>query len=262
MSVHTTIASNITDYGTLIAVLNESGISWQPTQAHDKVTGEPCVHAVNAVIGQEEVLIWQENSGEAFRFQSAGWTFRNKKQVQRLATAEAEAVRQRREQAERQRQEEARRRQEEERRREEMLERQRREEEARRREEERRRREEAERQRRIEEERLRVEEERRQAQLSAEASDVLARMDQSFRKPPPPASPPPVEAPAPVVPQVAPSLATAPASSQLERLIGRLHQQSARQRIKEHQEELEEKGFSLESEQLLEDETIELRFRG
>jgi hypothetical protein len=51
-------------------------------------------------------------------------------------------------------------------------------------------------------------------------------------------------------------------ADQFDELIGKLHQEDARRKILQHREELEEKGLSLESEEILEDQTIELRFRG
>jgi hypothetical protein len=64
-------------------------------------------------------------------------------------------------------------------------------------------------------------------------------------------------------PRVEPTQAANPQpDDQLDVLIGKLHQEHARRKILQHREELEERGFSLESEETLEDQTIELRFRG
>src|SRR6516162_1921210 len=154
MSIHSYVQSNITDYGTLTAILNENGVQWWPVKGlYYKGTNVPVHQAIQAVIGQETVLIWQQSHGEAFQFQSEGSSFRFKRQVKMIATAEPEAIRRRRAQQEQQR----------------LL-------------EEQRRREEAERQRRLEEERQRIEEDKRQHRLAEEASEVLARLDSSFRK--------------------------------------------------------------------------------
>jgi hypothetical protein len=267
MSIHTTVASNITDYGTLIAVLNESGISWSPTQATDKTTGETCAHAVQAIIGQETVLIWQENYGGAFRFQSADRTFRNKGRVKMIAATEPETVHRQREQQEQQRRlEEARRREEDRRRREEREEQQRVAEERRRQEEQQRRlteekgrQEEIERLRK-EAERLRQEEEQRQQRLGEEARQALASLDSRFHKP----SPPPAPVPAEPLRQAEPALiASDEQKEQLGALIGKLHQESARRKILDHVEQLQEAfGLSLEGQDTLDDQTLELRFRG
>jgi DNA repair exonuclease SbcCD ATPase subunit len=305
MSIHSIVASNITDYSTLIAVLNESGIRWWSAQAIDTRTRAVCAHAVQAVIGRETVLIWQYSPGEAFCFQSAGWSFQNKGRVEMIATREPEAVRRCRDQVEQQRQEQEQlrqeeerrqhqlleqqrqleeqrqregerlrreeterqrhlaelRRQEEERRQWQQLEQQRQLEEQRRREEEQRCREEIEQQRLLEEEQRRLEAERRKKTLAEEVTQLLSRSSSTLREPVP--SAPPL-GPAPMPPfRGEPSLAVnRPSDNQLNEVIGRLHQEIARRKILQHREELEERGFILESQETLDDQTIELRFRG
>ncbi len=249
MSIHTLISSNITDFGALTAILDELGVSWRhETNFYMKATGLPPAHAIEAVIGNEKVWIFQVDEGDSFTFQSQGWRFRNKGAIEALAVAaSADQLREQRAATEQQRREAER---------QAMIAEQRRSEEL-----ERRRQQEAERQRvaaeqrRIEEEQQRIAEQQRQAQLADEAAGLLSRLDaereSAAKAPPRKASDPPASSSSPP---------SADSQQEMERIVGKLHQADALRKIKEHLPDFEDKfGASLEREETLEDETVELR---
>lgn len=246
MSVHSLISSNITDVGDLIAILDELGIEWREEVGHLKETGRPLAHAIEALIGNEAVFIFQAEEGEAFVFQSQGWWFRNKGNIQALAGVKsAEQLRRQAQLSEQERIEAERQARIAEQRRQEEMERRQREATERNRL--------ADEQRRIEEERRRIEEQKRQKLLAEEASNLLSQLDarqsQSAKGAPSTPAPPTPEAPA--------SPATV---EQMDRIIGKLHQADALRKIRERLPELKDKfGATLEREETLDDETVELR---
>ena len=240
MSIHTLINSNITDYGALTAVLNQGGILWQNVQLRDKQTGVLTHEAVQARIGNEIVSIYRYGSGQPFTFQSEGWWFRDKQSVSAVmamvseeGTREQARLEQARVEAERQAREQERQRQIDEQ------------------------------NRREEEERQQVVEEKRQSRLSKEAQDLLAKLDTEATKNA--RVEPSLPRGADPLPRSISSEQEKPAidPEQLNRVIGKLHQQNARNKIIAKIEEMEDgHGLSLHSEKVLEDESIELVLRG
>jgi flagellar biosynthesis GTPase FlhF len=248
VSIHTLINSNITDYGALTAVLDQGRIPWQNMQMHDKQTGHLTYEAIQARIGNETVSIFRYGPGQPFTFQSEGWWFRNDQSVSAVMARAREEVS--REQV---RREQFQRRQEE--RSQVEAERQAREQERQRRIEEQRDRE--------EEERQRVVEEQRQIRLSKEAQDLLAKLDTEATNSARTHETSPHEVDSLPRPISFNQGKRAADPEQLSRVIGKLHQQNARNKILSKIEEIEDgHGLFLHSEMLLEDESIELVLRG
>ena len=279
MSVHSMVSSNITKIDDLIAILNQAGIEWRHlSDFYMKDTGRRPAYAIEANIGNELVWIHQVRKGTSFQFQSENWRFRNRGKVEDLAAMQyanrlpnrsannarqrtqqpsqsqrtdhelrEEKVRQQRAVAERNRlaeskmQEEAIRKQ---RMHDELVRAQR---------------DEAERNRLAEEAmkaeaaRILLEEQQRQTSLADEAKRLLNQLDIEPSRSITPA----IETP--INPGEATSTSVAQ-TEQMERIIGRLHQANALRRIRDRLPELKEKfGATLDREETLEDETVELR---
>lgn len=243
MSVHTTISARVTDLNALVALLEELGLAWETAWVSLPFRGRS-VNGVRCVIGGEYVYICQWRLGEPFRFL---WDRpSNSHVVETIANLTVDEVQEQRamsaqQQAETTRITEQRRQAEQGRRRRE-------EEEWRRREEE---------QRRIAEEQQRIEEQQRQKRLTEEASDLLSRLDAEQAEAAKAAAAKKPKAPPPAAPSPPPTGAEV---EQMDRLIGKLHQTDALRKIREHLPELKEKfGATLEREETLEDDTVELR---
>lgn len=229
------------------SVLNAAGIKWRhESEFYMKATGRPPLYAVEAKIGHEKVWIYQVKAGDGFVFQSQSWWFRNKGNIQELASIQsAEHLLTRVETNRQQQTEEARQtRLTEQRMQEERVRVQR---------------EEAERNRLEEEERKQetagklVEEQKRQSGLADEAKKLLDQMDVQRSQ-----SAKPAHIITPTLGDYAPTLK--PPVEEMERIIGSLHQANALRKIRERLPELKTKfGATLEREEMLEDETIELK---
>jgi len=251
MSVHTLIGSNITNYDSLIGILDELGIKWEHVaESYMKSTGLPPAYAIEAIIGNEIVSIFQVNEGDKFIFQSQGWWFRNKGSIQSIANlVSSEDIHQQRMAAEKQRQDfEARRRIEEEERQKRLAA-----------ERERRRIEEQERQERIaaEKERERLAEQKRQENLSKEAANILSRLD-TEREQVSKLNNPQMQSP---LPPSAPDLQQDHESNEeMDRFIAKIHYENALRKVKnEFIPKIDEKYSIMKIDETMEDEIATLR---
>ena len=111
MSTHTTIKSNIYHVNDLIRVLDEMGISWERLQRIPKwrtySSGEAhCV--IEAQMNGESVIIYQDSPGKPFVFQSQGASFRNHSNATGLALNSQEQIARKKEEERERREEQAR----------------------------------------------------------------------------------------------------------------------------------------------------------
>ena len=244
MSIHSLISSNITNIGDLTAILDELGIDWKEKDAfYMKATGRPPAHAIEAIIGNEAVWVFQAEVGEGFVFQSQGWRFRNKGNITALASVQSvEGLQAQNRLNEQQRVEEERQAR--------LNEQQQLEDRKRRQREEAEQNRVAEEHRKVEEERQRIEEQQRQSQLADQAKNLLGQFDAQRSQSVKPDS----------NKLSAPSAASPAAVEQMDRIIGKLHQADALRKIRERLPELKEKfGATLDREETLDDDTVELR---
>lgn len=150
MSVHSVLSSRITSAADMETMFTATNVRWRRVEAIDKATRRRTHCAFEAIVNGETVLIWQEERGQPFVFQSQEMFFHKKSRVRDMASMSREQILEKAE--EQRRVEEERRTQEQER-------------EARRREVA---------QRMAEKALLDAEEERRR--LALEASEIVSRM--------------------------------------------------------------------------------------
>lgn len=261
MSVHTLIKAKITDGGDLTALLTASGIAWKNTVMYEKQRPfRKCHRAIEIVVGGERIWISQLRPGEPFVFQSENARFatrQNQRAVAELASIGHDADWKKiRSEAERVKEEQRAKHEEDLR-----IARQKRAESAARAAA-------ALREKRLAEERTSAEaaakarkkeitakeaEEKRQRDLDAEAASIVAALSVDNSREESIAVPREDEGPA---------VETGAPTPELEALVNRLSQATAKAKVLEAAEELQHHfGLYIHAETVLDDQTIEITLR-